>query len=307
MKAIRIHGYKQVPIIEDVPIPGIGPDEVLVRVEAVAMNPLEGKLLGGDMRRFFPLSFPYTMGTDITGTIERLGANVVVWHVGERVIARPTPRSGGAFAEFAAVPADLCASLPAPMPITDAAGIPTAACTAWKALFEVAKLKAGQSVLIHAGAGGVGSFAVQLAHSAGAHVIATASGNGVALVESLGADKVVDYRNEKFGDLVSDVDIVLDTVGGDTQTASFDVLRPGGYLASIVQPPDEAMAKDKGVLASMVMLDLDGELLQTTVNDIWNRSIKVLTDRVLPLAKIGEALERQMSGHARGKIILTHF
>lgn len=307
MKAVRTHGYKNVPIVEDVPMPEIGPDEVLVRVEAAAMNPLDGKLLGGDMARFFPLSFPYTMGTDIAGTIERIGADVVVWNPGERIIARPAPPSGGAFAEFAAVPTDLCAALPASMSITDAAGIPTAGCTAWKALFEIAKLKAGQSVLIHGGAGGVGSFAVQFAHSAGARVIATASGDGVALVRSLGADEVIDYQNEEFRELASDVDVVLDTIGGDTQSVSFDVLRSGGYLASTVHPPDKAVATDKGVSASMVMLDLDGDLLQAVVNDVRDRSVKVLIDRVLPMTRIGEALDRQMSGRARGKIILTRF
>lgn len=250
MKAVRIHGYQQAPKIEDIPTPEIGPDEVLIRVEAAALNPLDGKLQAGNMERFFPLTFPYTMGTDFAGTVERVGTSVSSWQPGNKVIARPDPTTGGAFAELAAVPSASCVALPPSVSMTDAAG------TAWKALFEAAGLEAGQTVLIHAG--GVGSFAVQFAHAAGARVFATASGDGVELVRSLGADRVIDYKAEDFASRVSDVDVVLDTIGGETQTRSFDVLRSGSYLISTVMPPDEATAKTRGVSASMVYLSLGG-------------------------------------------------
>lgn len=309
MKAVRIHDYKQIATLEDVPVPEPGPDEVLIRVEAAALNPLDGQLQTGDMARVFPLTFPYIMGTDLSGTVEQVGAQVKRWHPGDQVIARPHPSSGGAFAEFVAVSQGLCVARPASMMANAAAGLPTAAGTAWKALFVDAGLQAGQTVLIHAGAGGVGSFAVQFAHSAGAYVIATASGDGVELVRTLGADRVIDRKAEDFAAVVSDLDVVLDTVGGETQAKSFGVLRPGGSLISSVMPPDQTLARARDLSVGMVFLspflnpDVGG--LQITVDEVQNRSVRVLTDRTLPLAQIAEALDRQMSGRARGKIILT--
>lgn len=307
MKAVRIHGYKNAPTIEDVPTPEIGSGQVLVRVAAAALNPLDGALQTGAIARVFPLTFPYTMGTDLAGTVEQVGANVAVWRPGDQVIGRINPTVGGAFAEFAAVLAEFCVALPPAMSMTHAAGIPTAAGTAWVALFVVAGLQAGQTVLVHAGAGGVGNFAVQFAHAAGARVFATASGNGVALVQGLGADRVIDYKTEDFASVVSDVDVVLDTIGGETQRKSFAVLRPGGHLVSTVMPLDEATAKAKGVSASVVSLtrSLDGGRFKAIVDDIRDKSIRVLIDRTVPMAQIGDALDRQMSGRARGKIILT--
>ncbi len=280
---------------------------MLIRVEAAALNPLDVQLQAGSIERLLPLTFPYTMGVDLAGTVERVGTDVATWRPGDRVIARHKPATGGAFAEFVSIAADSCVALPPTMPMTDGAGIPTAGCTAWKALFVDAELRAGQTVLIHAGAGGVGSFAVQFAHAAGAYVFATASGDGLELVRSLGADRVIDYRTEVFERLVSNADVVLDTIGGDTLTRSCDVLRPGGHLVSAVRPPDAATAKAKGVAASMVSLSawLNGSHLRTVVNEVQEKSIRVLIDRTLPMSQVVEALERQASGRARGKIILT--
>ena len=307
MRAVRIHGYKQVPTIEEVPTPEVGSGEVLICTEAAALNPLDVQLQAGSMERFLPLIFPYTMGIDLAGTVERVGADVTAWQPGDRVIARPKPATGGAFAEFVSVASDSCVALPPTMSVTDGAGIPTAGCTAWKALFVDAGLRAGQTVLIHAGAGGVGSFAVQFAHAIGAYVFATASGDGLELVQNLGADRVIDYKTEAFENLVSNADLVLDTIGGDTLMRSFGVLRPGGHLVSAVRPPDEATAMAKGVTATMVSLSawLNGHHLKTVVNDVREKSIRVLIDRTLPMAQIADALERQASGRARGKIILT--
>ena len=223
MKAVRIHNYNEEAKLEDVPTPAIKPDEVLVRVEAAALNPLDGQLKAGKMAKFFPLPFPYTLGTDLTGTVAQVGAEVTAWQPGDKVIGRLKPATGGALAEFAVLPADACATLPPSLPLTDAAGIPTAG-TAWLALFKTAGLRGGQTVLIHAGAGGVGSFAVQFAHAVGARILATASGDGVETVRNLGADQVIDYKSENFVSAVPDVDVVLDTVGGETQTRSFEVL-----------------------------------------------------------------------------------
>jgi len=305
MKAVQIHGYKDVPTLEEVPTPEVGPGEVLVRVHAAALNPIDVQLQVGGMERFFPLTFPYTLGLDLSGTIERVGTDASVWKPEDRIIARLSPARGGALAEFVAVSSDACVALPPELPMTDGAGIPTAGGTAWKALFEVAQVKAGQTVLIHAGAGGVGSFAVQFAHAFGVRVLATASGDGLELVRGLGADQVMDYRTQDFATVFSGLDVVLDTIGGDTQRRSFDVLRAGGYLVSTVAPPDEALAKSRGVSSSMVQLSRGGIPLKEMVATMHDHSLRVLTDRTLPLDRFAEALERQASGRARGKIILT--
>lgn len=304
MKAARIQGYKDQPRIEEIGTPDIGPDEVLIRVEAAALNPLDGKLQSGAMEQFFPLAFPYTLGTDLAGTIERVGASVAVWKVGDKVLARLDPPTGGALAAYAVAPASYCVAVPSSMTISDAAGLGTTAGTAWQALFEVANLKAGQTVLIHAGAGGVGSFAVQFAHAAGAKVIATASGDGVDLARKLGADQVVDYTVEDFTKVVNAVDVVLDLIGGETQTKSFEVLRSGGFLASTVMPPDQAMAAKHRVTAAFIFHNSDGARLKTIVDHLHHQSLKVLVDRTFPLSGIADAFERQTSGKAHGKVIL---
>jgi len=221
------------------------------------------------------------------------------------VVARTDPTKGGALAEFAVIPAADLAAAPKRASLEEAAGIPTAAGTAWQALFEVANLQRGQTVLVHAGAGGVGSFAIQLARTAGARVIATASGAGIEVARQLGADQVIDYRSERFEDRLSDLDVVLVTVRDDTQQRSFGVLRPGGTLVSTTAPPDEALAKAHKVSASFVFHQSDGSRLGKIVERIDAGTLKVLVDRTVPLEELGDAFRHQGSGRARGKIILS--
>ena len=304
MKAARIHGYNQPPVIEDAATPAIGANDVLVRVAAAALNPLDVKIQGGTMHAFFPVEFPYTLGTDLAGTIEQVGSAVTGWSVGDRVVARTDPPQGGAVAEFAAVPATHLAKARASIAIEAAAGAPTTAGTADQALFEVADLKAGQTVLIHAGAGGVGSFAVQLARRAGARVIATASGDGIDVARRLGADEVIDYTADRFEDKVSDVDVVLDTIGGETQTRSFGVLRRGGALVSTVQPPDDALAAAHGVKATFVFHQSEAERLGRLLERIGSGELQVLIDRSVPLDQLPDAFAYQASGRAKGKVIV---
>lgn len=304
MKAARIHGYEAAPVIEDIAVPDVGSDEVLVRIAASALNPLDVKLQRGEMHGFFPLEFPYTVGTDLAGTIERVGARVTGWSGGDEIVARVDPTAGGAMAEFAVVPASYLAKAPGSLPIGQAAGIATTGGTAWQALFEVAKLKSGQTVLVHAGAGGVGSFAIQFARSAGARVIATASGDGIDVVRRLGADRTIDHRNEDFEPMLFDVDVVIDTIGGDTQQRSFGVLRSGGVLVSTVSPPDEALAKAHNVTAVFFPHMSDADRLGKVAARM-DAGAELLIDRTLPLDAIGEAFARQASGRARGKILLT--
>jgi len=305
MKAARIHGYGADLVMEDIPTPEPGPDQVLVRVKAASLNPLDVKLHSGAMHGFFPLAFPYTLGTDLTGIVERTGAGVTGWQAGDAVVARLDPTSGGAVAEFALLPTGYLAAAPKTVSLDDAAGIPTAAGTAWQALFEIGGLKGGQTVLVHAGAGGVGSFAVQLAREMGARVIATASGSGIEIARRLGADQVIDYTAADFAGRLSDVDLVLDTVGGETQQRSFGVLRTGGLLISTVSPPDEALAKAHGVTASFVFHQSDAGRLGKIIERLDAGSLRVLVDRTAPLTDFADAFLYQDSGRARGKIILS--
>ena len=305
MKAARIHEYGAPLVFDEVSLPEIGPDEVLVRVKAAALNPLDVQLRSGKMHGFFPLGFPYTLGTDLAGTVERAGASATRWRQGEAVVARTDPTKGGALAGFAVVPATDLTAAPKGASLEEAAGLPTAAGTAWQALFEVADLQRGQSVLVHAGAGGVGSFAIQLARAAGARVIATASGAGIEVARQLGADQVIDYRSERFEDKLSDLDVALVTVRDDTQQRSFGVLRPGGSLISTTAPPDEALAKARKVSASFVFHQSDGSRLERIVERIDAGTLKVLVDRTVPLEVLDDAFRHQGSGRARGKIILS--
>lgn len=303
MKAARLHAYQTAPVLEEVATPEIGPDEVLVRVAGAALNPMDVKLQQGVLHAFFPLDFPYTIGVDLAGTISRIGAAVTGWTEGDEVVARVDPTRGGAMAEFVAVPASYLVRTPDSLPLEEAAGIATAGATAWQALFEVAMLRPGQTILVHAATGGVGSFAVQFARSAGARVIATASGEGVGIARRLGADRVIDHRAEDFGSLLSDVDVVLDTIGGDTQQRSFGVLRSGGVLVSIVSPPDEDLSKAHSVTATFFPHGSDAERLSKVAKQV-DAGAELLIDRTLPLAAIRDAFERQASGRARGKILL---
>lgn len=305
MKALRVHDYNAAPIVEDADLPVIGPSEVLVRVKAASLNPLDVKMQHGYMHAFFPVSFPYALGTDLAGTVERTGSLAAHWRAGDEVIARVDPTSGGAVAEFVAVPSDYLVRAPSSVPLTHAAGLATGASTAWQALLEMADIKAGQTLLVHAGAGGVGSFAIQLARSAGARVIATASGAGIEIARRLGADLVIDYRNENFSDRVSDVDVVLDTIGGETQQASYGVLRAGGLLLATASPPDEALAKAHNVNATFVFHASDASRLQKVAKKIDDGSLKILIDSQVELADAVKAFDHQASGRAKGKIIVS--
>jgi NADPH:quinone reductase-like Zn-dependent oxidoreductase len=303
MKAVRILDYNQIPSVQDVERPGAPEGGVLVRVEAAALNPLDVLIQSGAMAQWFPTTFPLTVGSDLAGVVEAVGAGVQAFRPGDRVIARPDPAQGGALADYAAVPVDTCVPLPPGMTAADGAAIPTAGATAWKALFDDGRLVEGETVLIHAGAGGVGSFAVQMAHAAGARVIATASGPGIELVRELGADHVIDYTTQDFAVALSGIDLVLDLVGGETQARSYGVLREGGRLVSTVHPPTGGAVP--GVEARMMHLDLDNARLSRTVEKIASHGIRVVVDSVFPIQRFDSAWQRLVSRQAKGKIIVS--
>lgn len=305
MKAVRIHAYKQAPAVENIPLPEISAEQILLRVDAAALNPLDALVVSGLAAQFFDINLPITLGTDFAGTVVEVGSAVQDWRAGDRVIAWTDAGVCGGLGQFAAVPASACVALPVQLSAVQGAAIPVAATTAWHALFSAAALKAGETVLIHAAAGGVGTFAVQFAKRAGAGVIATASGDGLELAKRLGADQVVDYKTEDFTALVDSVDVVLDLVGGDTQRRSYDVLRSGGRLVSTAMPPDAALAQSFGVSASIFYAAAYADRLGELVTTIVEQDITMVIDRELPLSAFAEAWARLTSGHARGKIVLT--
>ena len=303
MKAIRIHEYggPEVLALVEMQRPTPGPDEVLIKVQAAAVNPIDWKLRAGHMKDIFPVTFPSTLGWDISGTVEEAGADVTRFKRGDEVYAL---LEGGGYAEYATANETVVARKPRTLDHVPAAAVPVAGLTAWQALFEVAQLSAGQKVLIHAAAGGVGNFAVQFAKASGAYVIGTASSRNQAFLRELGVDKAVDYQETRFEDVVRDVDIVLDTIGGDTLERSFQVLKKGGILVSLVQPPSPESAKKYGVRALFYGAHANASDLAEIAQLIDDGKVKPVVETVLPLAEARRAHELSQSGHARGKIVL---
>jgi NADPH:quinone reductase-like Zn-dependent oxidoreductase len=303
MKAIRIHQYGGPEVLAEVemqrPVPGA--DDVLIKVQAAAVNPIDWKIRAGYVKEVFPLTFPATLGWDVSGTVEEVGAAVTQFKRGDEVYALI---QGGGYAEYAVAGKAVVARKPRTLDYVQAAAVPVAGLTAWQALFEVAQLKAGQKVLIHAAAGGVGNFAVQLAKAKGAYVIGTASSKNQAFLRGLGVDQTIDYQKTRFEDVVRDVDVVLDTVGGDTLERSFKVLKSGGILVSLVQPPSPESAAKYGVRAQFYGGHASSSDLAEIAKLIDEGKVKTVVETVLPLAEVRRAHELSETGHGRGKIIL---
>ncbi len=304
MKAIQIGHYGDAPTMRDAEQPTPGPGEVLVRVAGAATNPLDLKITAGYMHDFFPVTFPYTLGTDVSGTITEVGGQVEGWAVGDQIVARLDPSAGGGYAEFAVIPAEQLVPAPTSVPLFLASGTATAAATAWQAITEIAGLQTGQRILVHAGAGGVGSFAVQMSHALGAHVITTASGPGLHIAQDLGADEVIDHTAGPFEAQFAGVDVVIDTVGGAVEARSLEVLRPGGLLVAVPMPPDSERAAARGLRAEFLFHASDAQRLRAVV-EMVDADTRILLDRRLTLEEAPEALQYLAAGHAKGKVILT--
>jgi NADPH:quinone reductase-like Zn-dependent oxidoreductase len=305
MKAIRIHSYggPEVLAYEDAPRPVAGTGEVLVRVCAAGVNPVDWKIREGLLQDTLQYKFPFIPGWDLSGIVEETGPGVTRFKVGDAVFSRPDTSRDGAYAEFTVVDEALLAQKPRSIDHIHAAGIPLAAMTAWQALFEGAQLKRSQRILIQAGAGGVGGFAVQFAKWKGAHVIATCSTANVDFVKGLGADEVIDYRQSDFTHM-KHVDAVLDTIGGEVQERSWKVIRPFGILVSIVSQPSIEMAESLNIRHAFVILKPDGALLASIAKLVDTGKIKSTVETVLPLAEARGAQELSRAGHTRGKIVL---
>ena len=302
-RAVVVHewGGPQVLKLEDLPRPVPKEDEVLIRVSAASINPLDWKIREGARRAQF--STPYYPGCDVAGTVEAVGAGVTSYQVGDAVYSM-IGRTGG-YAEYAVAKADVVAPKPASLDFAHAGAVPLAALTAWQMLLENGNLKAGQRVLVHAAAGGVGGFAVQMARYLGAYVIGTASARNHEYLRGIGAQEVIDYSAVAFESVVRDIDLVVDLMAGDVQQRSWGVMKPGGTLVCALGPPDMARAKAAGMNAKAQSVRPDGAQLRQIGALIDAGTIKVEVAASFPLEKVAEAQRLSESGHVRGKIVLT--
>ena len=306
MKAIRIHNYGGPEVLkyEDAPRPKPQAGEVLVRVHAAGVNPIDWKVREGHMKDFWPHKFPLIPGWDLSGVVEELGKGVSRFKIGDELYCCPDPTRNGAYADYIVVRESQLAPKPKSLHHIRAATVPLAALTAWQSLFDTAQLQPGQRVLIHVGSGGVGHLAVQLAKWKGAYVFATASTKNQDLLHKLGVDEPIDYTQQRFEDVTRNIDIVLDTIGGETQKRSWSVLKKGGVLVSLVQPPSEEKAKELGVRAVFVGGQPNGAQLAEIAKIIDSGKLAPIIDRILPLSEARRAHELSRSGHTRGKIAL---
>jgi NADPH:quinone reductase-like Zn-dependent oxidoreductase len=314
MKAAQLIGYGPPEMLQiaDVPLPAMAPhNEVLIKVEAAGLNPFEAKIRRGWLAGLFPLKLPHIIGCDIAGTIVAKGFDVSEFEIGERVYGLVDVMRSGGYAEYVSSPSYLVRRMPDNLDFTAAAAVPMAACTAHYGLIDLAGLQAGQRVLVQAGAGGVGSFAIQIAKAHGAHVTTTASAAHHDHVKALGADNVFDYTAGDFRSLGRTFDVVLDVIGGDTGQASYEVLKPGGTLLVVLRGDavEEANRETNmatfGVTTKIVAFSAQPQILDQLRPLFEDGRIKVPVTRSYPFEKIVEAHAAIDAGHARGKAVLT--
>ena len=303
MKALRFHEYGGPGVlqIDDVPVPEPGAGEVLVRVSGSGINPVDWKIREGHMKEDMPLELPQIAQWEFSGTIEKLGDGVEGYAVGDEIYGI---EHRGTCADYIVADPKAFALKPPSMDLPDAGGIPLAAMTAWQGLFDHGGLQAGQRVLIHAAAGGVGTFATQLAKWAGATVYATASANRFDTVTELGVDHPIDYKTQRFEEIATDLDLVLDLVGGETALRSLACLKPGGILVSTVfQAPKEA-AEAQGKRAVDFMMQPNPEHLEKIGGLIQDLKVRPVIDAVVPLIRAVEAQKEVQAGHTMGKMVV---
>ena len=304
MKAVVAHEYGAPEVLkfEEVPRPEPKEDEALVRVIASGVNPADPLTLSGKYAREFGTRLPLIPGYDIAGIVEKTGSNVTKLKAGDGVYGYPT--FGGGWADYVTVKEWEVAAKPKSLNFTEAASVPMGALTAWQALVDVAKLHAGQTILIHGGSGGVGSFAVQIAKARGARVIATASTANQDLLRQLGADVAVDYAKTRFDDVAKDVDVVLDPVGKETLARSYDVVKKGGIVMSLVARPDPVELKKRGIHGAGISAHPDAADLAEIGQLIDAGKIKPIVTQILPLSEAITAQQQAATHHTRGKVVL---
>jgi alcohol dehydrogenase len=309
MKASQISKYggsDVVVINKNATKPTVSPGKVLVEVYAAGVNPVDWKIREGHMAKMMPLQFPATLGGDFSGVLQEVGAGVSGFKKGDEVYGRDgAPGSGtGSFAEFISVDAKVAARKPKNVNHVEAAALPLTGVSALQALSEHIGLTKGKKILIHGGAGGIGTMAIQLAKHLGAYVVSTAGENDIQYVKQLGADQVIDYKKEHFEDKAHDFDAVYDTVGGETYTRSYKVLKKGGIIVSMLEQPNTALMKQYGVKAIGQFTQANSERLTKLTELVEKGVIKVHVDKTFPLEQTREALDYQQQGKARGKIVV---
>lgn len=303
MRAIRFHDYgpPEVLVVDRIPRPQPQEGEVLVRVHAAGVNPIDWKLRAGYLKEFMPVPLPYTPGFDLSGTVEAVGPGISGYAPGQAVFGRGM----GTYAEYAIAPVTSLAAKPASISFDQAATIAVGGVTAWVGLFHTAGLQAGQRLLVQGAAGGTGSYAIQFGRWKGAHVLGSASSSNVELVRSLGAEEVVDYTTTQVESTVSGVDVVFDTVGGEVMDRSWQLLKPGGILVEIAGMPADDVARQHGVRTGGVQAPPDTTgILRQIAELIESGVVKAEVGAVFPLDQAAEAQARSETGHGRGRIVL---
>ena len=305
MKAVCIDSFggPEVLRLAEVERPQPREDEVLIRVHAASVNPVDYKIRSGQYSRVSADPLPKILGRDIAGVVEDCGREVTSWKPGDEVYAMLEPQSGG-YAEYACVKQSLCAPKPRQLDFTFAAAVPLAGLTAWQGEFDHGQLRAGQRELIHGGAGGVGHLAIQFAKARGASVATTVARADMDFVRSLGADQAIDYRADSFERELTDMDLVFDLVGGETQERSWSVLKEGGALISTLKQPSESRARERRVRAEHYMAQPDGAELRQIGELIDAGQVRPHVLAIYPLEDAAEAQRRLESDHVRGKIVL---
>jgi len=308
MKAAQIekYGNPRAIVLNDVAIPKITPDRVIIEVYASSINPIDTILREGYLRKAVALSLPVTLGYDVAGIVVEVGQEVKEMRMGDRVYGQASILAGatGAFAEFACVPAQLVSPLPSKLSFVQSAAFSLAGLSALQALKDLLHLQSTQRILIHGGSGGIGSIAIQMAKKMGAHVAVTATGAGVDFARRLGADDIVDYREQSFARILSDYDVVLDTRGGRIFKRSHKVLRQGGKIVSLHEQPNSRLMKKFGVQASYLQTRTTPQHLRELTEFIERTGIMVSIDRTYPLAEIQEAFEAKENEQILGKIAI---
>jgi len=329
MKAFILDKFKNSALrFGEMPEPALRDDDVLVAIHAAGLNLLDSKIRSGEFKSILPYRPPFILGHDLAGIVVRVGSKVRQFKPGHQIYARPRDGRVGTFAEFIAVNEADVALKPKNLTMEEAASIPLVGLTAWQVLVEKARLKKGQKVLIHAGSGGVGTFAIQLAKHLGATVATTTSTANVELVKSLGADVVIDYSKDDFATILRDYDVVLNSLGGEVLEKSLQVLKPGGKLISISGPPDPDFAKDIGaswilrqgirllsyrirkkanrhhVSYSFLFMRASGDQLREITSLVESGVIRPVVDRVFPFESTNDAMAYLEKGHAKGKVII---
>ena len=304
MKAVVAHEYGAPDVLkfEDVPRPEPKDDEALVRVIASGVNPADPLTLSGKYAQAFGTHLPLIPGYDIAGIVEKTGVKVTKLKAGDAIYGYQT--FGGGWAEYDTVTEGEVAAKPASLSFTESAAVPMGALTAWQALVDVAQLQPGQTVLVHGGSGGVGSFAVQIAKARGARVIATASTANQDLLKKLGADVAIDYTKTRFEEIAKDTDAVLDPVGKETLARSYDVVKKGGIVMSLVARPDPVELEKRGIRGAAISVHPDAEDLAAIARLIDAGKIKPIVTEVLPLSQAVAAQRQAATHHTRGKIVL---